>query len=191
MAVQFLSPHPCRFRLRLRAGLVSLLLVGIALGWAALEVMPGWFGRKGLDNTTLPPPIQKLVPFHKPLGEPRPGDWLARFSEPGETYAEYVRGRPVRADSRRRILYIQPVGDFNPTQRKIVQITVDYMRIFFQLSAQVCDDLPLSLIPPRARRISPIGRTPQMLTSYVRDELLKPRLPRDAVALIALTASDL
>ena len=54
---------------------------------------------------------------------------------------------------------------------------------FFQLPVRVRDGLPLS--PPQVarRRVHPQGGVPQILTTYVRDELLKPQLPGDAVAL--------
>jgi archaemetzincin len=56
---------------------------------------------------------------------------------------------------------------------------------------RVQEGLPLSVIPKQARRVHPQWGVPQILTSYVRDEVLKPRLPSDAVALIAFTTSDL
>jgi archaemetzincin len=180
------------FRHSLRRLLVVALLaiIGMSSGAAGMQKAKGP-RETGKANTVLPPQFQKLLPLHKPLGKPSPGDWLARHSEPGQTYADYVHGSPVRPAGRRRIIYIQPVGDFNATQRKIVRITADYMGIYFQLPVRVRDDLPLSLIPQRARRVHPQWGVPQILTAYVRDELLKPRLPDDAVALIAFTASDL
>ncbi len=170
-----------RFQFSLRSLLVLAVVIALPGSWMAAEIR----------QANLPPQFQRLVPLHKPLGKPNPNDWLARHSEPGETYADYVKGNPVRPDDRRRVIYIQPVGDFSPTQRKIVRITADYMGIFFQLPVRVRDGLPLSRIPERARRVHPQGGVPQILTTYVRDELLKPQLPGDAVALIAFTASDL
>lgn len=169
----------------------SLLVVGVPLGWAALKLMRSQTIQERLGSSALPAPFQRLAGFHKPLGEPGPNDWLARYSEPGETYADYVNSSPVRPDDRRRVIYIQPLGDFSPMQRKIVGITADYMGIYFQLPVRVRDDLPMALIPQRARRVHPEWGMPQVLTTYVRDELLKPRLSDDAVALIAFTASDL
>jgi len=143
------------------------------------------------DNSTLPTKFQRLVPLHQPLGKPGPGDWLANHPEPGQTYDQYARSRPVRADQRRRVIYIQPLGDFSPIQRKIVQFTGEFMGIFFQLPVRVRDDLPLSRIPERARRKHPQWGVSQILSTYVLDKVLKPRLPGDGVALIAITTSDL
>ena len=143
------------------------------------------------DNSKLPAEFQRLVPLHRPLGTPRPGDWLTKYAEPGQSYDEYVHGRPIRPDGRRRVIYIQPLGDFNATQRKIVQLTGEFMGIHFQLPVRVQDDLPLSLIPEQARRKHPEWGDSQILTGYVCNKLLKPRLPDDAVALVAFTTSDL
>jgi archaemetzincin len=143
------------------------------------------------DKSMLPPQFRKLVSLHKPLGPPRPGDWLASHEENGQTYTEYVRGRPVRAEGRRRVIYIQPLGDFSPTERKIVDLTAEYMRIFFQLPVRIRGDLSLALIPERARRKHPQWGMSQILSTYVLSDVLRPRLPPDAVAMIALTTSDL
>jgi archaemetzincin len=165
--------------------------MGIGIASTAIEVGSASTAAEKGDVPVPPPPFGKLVPLHTPLGKPKPGDWLARQDESRETYADYVRGRPVRAEGQRRIIYVQPLGEFSPPQRKIVQLTAEYMRGFFQLPVRVRDDLPLSVVPQQARRQHPTWGVHQILTSYVRNELLKPRLPDDAVALIAFTTSDL
>jgi archaemetzincin len=143
------------------------------------------------DNASLPPQFRKLVSLHAPLAAPQPGDWLAIHQEAGQSYKEYITGRPIRAQAPRRVLYIQPLGTFRPSERKIVELTAEYMRIFFQLPVRVRNDLGLAVIPERARRTHPHWGMPQILSTYVLDNVLKPRLPADAVAMIALTTSDL
>jgi archaemetzincin len=144
-----------------------------------------------VDNSTLPPPFRKLTHLHKALGKPGPGDWLANHREDGQTYDEYVLSNPVRPAARRRVIYIQPLGEFTDTQRKIIQLTAEFMGICYQLPVRVRKDLPMSLIPQRARRVHPQWKVPQVLSTYVLKDVLKPRLPADAVAMIAFTASDL
>jgi len=46
-------------------------------------------------------------------------------------------------------------------------------------------------IPARARRVHPAWGDHQILTTYVIERVLKPRKPRDALALLGLTATDL
>ncbi len=65
------------------------------------------------------------------------------------------------------------------------------MEVYFDLQVKVLDELPLSLVPEKARRVHPTWNVPQILTTYVLEEVLAPRLPKDAVASIAFTASDL
>ncbi len=139
----------------------------------------------------LPEPFVRLVPLHRPLGRPAPGDWLAEHPEPGQTYAEYVRSDPVRPERRRRAIYVQPLGDFTPRQRTVVRLAAEYVQAYFSLPVTVREDLPLSLIPAEARRKHPVWKDDQVLSTYVLEKVLFPRLPGDAVAYIAFTTSDL
>jgi archaemetzincin len=135
--------------------------------------------------------IEKLRPLARKLGKPGPNDWLAQHKEAGQTFEEYVASDPTGPTKERRTIYIQPLGDFSPAQRKVVSLTAEFIGLYFSLPVKVQDDLPLSVIPARARRVHPTWGDRQILTTYVLDELLKPKLPKDAVARIAFTASDL
>jgi archaemetzincin len=59
------------------------------------------------------------------------------------------------------------------------------------MEVSIRPNLPLSLVPAKARRVHPKRGNKQILTSFVLDELLRPRLPADAAAYISFTASDL
>ncbi len=135
--------------------------------------------------------IAKLTPLHEKLGKPKPGDWLARFKEPGQTFDEYLRCRPVLPRGKRRTIYIQPLGDLTKTQRKVITLTGEFMGLYYNLPVKTRKDLPLRVIPEKARRTHPTWGGKQILSTYVLDKVLKPRLPNDAAVYIALTASDL
>jgi len=143
------------------------------------------------DRTMLPSKYRKLLPLHAKLGQPRPGDWLDQHDEPGQTFRQYVRGRPVRPTKERGVIYVQPLGDFNRTQRKVIDLTAEFMGIYFDLPVKVGEDLPLRMIPEKARRTHPTWGDKQILSTYVLYDVLRPRLPRDGCVFIALTASDL
>ena len=143
------------------------------------------------DEAMLPSTFKRLLPLHTKLGKPGPRDWLSHHHEPGQTFREYIRSRPVTPDQRRRVIYVQPLGDFTATQRKIITLTAQYMQIYFDLPVKTREDLPLELIPARARRKHPSWGMDQILSTYVLDDVLYPRLPNDAVAYIAFTTSDL
>jgi len=132
-----------------------------------------------------------LRPLHKKLGRPRPGEWLYHHKEPGQTFAQYVRSRPVVPDRRRKVIYVQPLGQFTTAQRKIVDQTAKFIGLYYGLEVKVLKDMPLSLIPARARRTHPSWGDKQILTGYVLENVLRPRLAKDAFASIALTGSDL
>jgi len=74
---------------------------------------------------------------------------------------------------------------------EIVARAADYLGRVYNTRATVCDPLPLSVIPARARRVHPSWGIPQILSGYVIDHVLAPRLPGDAAAMIGFTASDL
>ncbi len=142
-------------------------------------------------ETAAPSPFDRLIPLHRKLGPPAPGEWLAVHAERGQSYRQYVQGDPRKPDRKRRVIYVQPLGDFTRNQREIVQRTAKFMEIYFGLRVKILEDLPLWTIPAKARRVHPTWGDKQILSTYVLDEVLRPRLPDDAVALIAFTASDL
>jgi len=167
------------------------ILLSVGLGMVAATYAIRGCAAERPSTPALPPKYAKLLPLHRRLGPPKPGDWLASHPEPGQTFMAYKRSRPVRPTRTRRTLYVQPLGEFSDTQRKIIERTARYMGIYFNLPVEVSDDLPLSLVPDEARRIHPTWGDRQVLSTFVLRELLPPRMPKDAVAYIAFTTSDL
>ncbi len=162
-----------------------------ALGVLVLAGVVGAADEPDHEKPAIPARFQPLLPLHVPLGKPQPGDWLDQHEEPGQTYPQYVRGRPVRPDRQRRTLYVQPLGDFDPTQQKILDATAEFLSIYFQLPVKIQKAMALDVIPAKARRKHPSWGMPQILTTYVLDDLLRPQLPKDACVELALTTSDL
>ena len=149
-----------------------------------------------IDPTTpdsLKQDIAALGPIHDRLGSPKLGEWLAEHDEPGQSFDEYVHGDPVvvEPEGARRVLYVQPLGELDATERRIVTLASDYLERFFGLAVTMEQDLSLDVIPPEARRTHPQWGVPQISSSFVLDAVLQPRLPADAAALISFTASDL
>ena len=159
-----------------------------AVGWTALQASIGFTAE---DKSVLPPAIRRLAPLHTPLGKPASGDWLDQHKESGQTYKQYVSSKPIRATPARRAISIQPLGRFSDTERKIIGIAAKFEGIFFQLPVEVREDMSLAAIPEKAQRAAPDTGDPQILSTYVLDELLKPALPPNAAVSIAFTGSDL
>ena len=134
---------------------------------------------------------EMLRPLADPLLPPRLGDWLAEHAEPGQTFADYLEARPVRKSERLHTIYLCIVGDFTDAQRRILDLTGDYLAIFFDCPVKVQRQIALDSISARARRTHPSWGDPQVLTGYLLHDVLEPERPADALAYLALTASDL
>ena len=147
-------------------------------------------GRLG-DPRRLLATIERLKPLHQKLGKPKPGDWLDRHDESGQTFRQYLQVRAVTPTGRRTVIYVQPLGEFTEKQRQIVELSAEYLGIYMNRPVKILADLPLSIIPDDARRTHPQWKVKQILTTYVLNDVLKPRLPDDAAAYIAFTAMDL
>jgi archaemetzincin len=152
-----------------------------------------------INASTAPAPDQRvvrlskqkddLVKFFQPMRE-ETGDWLTQHPENGETFEEYVQSGPTLPTPERNTIYIQPVGAFSAEQLKVIRLTADYMRAFFNLHVVLRGPRPLGKVPAGMERVQyPNNR--QIRTSYFIDALLPKLLPENAAALICLTNLDL
>jgi archaemetzincin len=146
--------------------------------------------RSGTEHTH-PELEERLRPLAKALKPPRAGDWLAEHHETGQTFHQYHRAKPVRRSARLSTIYLCPIGDFNADEQRVLNLTNEYLGLFFDCPVVVHRTVPLSAIPAGAKRKHPDWGDHQLLTSYILDDLLLPNRPTDALAYLALTASDL
>jgi archaemetzincin len=171
-----------------------VLLLGSLFGGVGMMVGAGFWQANGEGHapelTAIRAAARKIKPLHARMGKPRAGEWLAEHHEDGQTFDEYLASNPNRPTRRRTTIYIQPLGDFNKLQARLVDDTVDLMSRFFSVPVKKLPPLGLNVIPARARRTHPSWGMKQILSTYVLN-MLKPRRPRDAVAVLALTSSDL
>ena len=133
----------------------------------------------------------KLAPLAQALEKPRPGDWLDKYPEAGQTFAEYLRANPVRRDAQRHTIYLCLLGDFTPEQQRIMDVTRAYLEVYFDAPVKIQRRVPLEQVPDHARRKHPNWGDAQILSTYVLEQLLQPDRPADALAYVAFTASDL
>lgn len=131
-----------------------------------------------------------MRPLYGRQPEPGPGDWLALHDEHGQTFEQYLDVEPRRPDATRQRLYIQPLGELTRGQQALVAKTAEFLSIVYSLEVRMRPTLSLHEVPPNAWRMGS-GGAKQLLTTHVLTTLLAPRLPADAMAFIALTASDL
>lgn len=132
---------------------------------------------------------QALDPLHQTMPKASSGEWLAEHEEKGQTFASYLSIAPVRATKKRTSIYVQPMGTFDKSQQDVFDLTIEFMEIYFGLPIKVLDSISLEVIPDSMQR-EHYGYF-QVNSLYMLAHVLKPNLPDDAVAYIALTNYDL
>jgi archaemetzincin len=149
---------------------------------------------KGKDKkvTELRADIKKIEPFFKPMGKPKPYDWLASHNEPGQTFDEYINSNPTLPTAERKTIYVLPLGKFTAQQKKIIDITSGYLEAFYGLPVKEMPQQDLKHpSDPKDSRTGGYLKGSQIRTGYILDSILTPKLPQDAAAFIALTNEDL
>jgi archaemetzincin len=131
-----------------------------------------------------------VVPFFKPM-HVEDGDWLKSFTENGQTFEEYLNCQPTLPTADRKIIYIQPLGDFTETERRVLQSTAEYMQAFYNLPVKLNSEKKLNKMPAELSRKNPQTRQKQIKTGYFLENLLPKMLPADGAALICFTDFDL
>lgn len=166
---------------------------------AAVAVGAFWFAFGGERNEPVPSPEQltsiraaaaKIKPLHQVKAKPQPGDWLAEHPEAGQTFDQYLKSNPNRPTEKRTTLYLQPLGEFDAEQSRLIEDTEAMMVLFFGVPVKRLPAIGLDIIPDKARRTHPAWKVKQILSTHVLSMLVE-RRPEDAVAVIALTTSDL
>ena len=150
--------------------------------WAAPGPTTSAFYQAAADQ------IRPLFETKKP---PQAGDWLADRKEPGQTFAQYLTTDPNRRTAERSKLCLQPIGDFTAMEASMVGKLKDFMQQFFGMEVVTLAKIGLGKIPNSARRDVPLSGKKQLLTTHLLDKLLLPSRPKDAVAVLAITSSDL
>ncbi len=141
--------------------------------------------------------VTTLEVLHEKLSEPKPGDWLSSHPEPGQTVEQYVKSNPVRPGNRWKTIYLLPIGDFTEAQKKVIVLTGEFLSLYYGVPVKVQKQIKSDVIPAKARREHPswtdaAGRPiKQFLSTYILNDILKPRRPADALVLFGITVTDL
>ncbi|MGC4121380.1 MAG: archaemetzincin [Myxococcales bacterium] len=184
-----------RKRVLLRTvGAAAMAITVTSLAVAASRKAPRPAGIQGaaeLRAEKLEPRFERLKAVHTPKTAPQPGEWLAQFPEPGQSFEEYLARKPLKPTPERRTIYLKPIGTFVGPREKILRATADFTSQFFGLPVKVMEPMAVSEIPAEARRIHPVTEQLQLNTIWVMEHKLMPIVPKDAIALIGLTTVDL
>lgn len=124
-----------------------------------------------------------------PIPSPKPGDWLAVHKEAGQTFDQFLRSEPNQPDTKRRKLYLLPLGEFLPDRSPSLAALQEFAAAFFCLPVET---LPVATLDTSqiTSRINPYTSTRQLLTGDLL-RLLRQRLPADAFCLLGITMEDL
>ncbi len=132
----------------------------------------------------------RLKPLHKKMGPVFDGDWLTMHEEPGQTFQKYLTSDPVLPEGKRRTLYILPIGEFDSEEKHIMALVDTFMGMFFGLPMRTLEGVPLN--PPiEVTRVLIHNEERQVWTTYLLRDVLMPRLPDDAAALLGFTTTDI
>jgi archaemetzincin len=125
----------------------------------------------------------------EPIPKPGPHDWLAVHPEQGQTFDEFTASPPNRPSGSRRIIYLQPLGEFVPDRSPPIEKLREFASGFFAIEVKALPAVSLDKSKFTTRRNPNTGNV-QVLTGGVL-HFLKSRLPADAFCELAITMEDL
>lgn len=134
---------------------------------------------------------RKLKNLHTGLGPVKSGDWLENNLELGQTFNQYANNRHIELTKERGKLYVLPLGEFDENQKKIVELSAEFLGVYYACEVELLETIGLDAIPQQARRVHPSWGVRQINSQHVLHQTLPPLVADDAFALIAFTSSDL
>lgn len=124
-----------------------------------------------------------------PMPMPGPRDWLAKYPEGGQTFADFLRSEPNRLDDQRRLIYLQPIGDFTTEFAPSLEKLREFTETYFTLETKLLPTLTITA-DQVTTRVREGTERPQWLAADLL-KLLEPQLPPDAYCLLGVTLTDL
>lgn len=134
--------------------------------------------------------FEKLAELDISLGDPQSGDWLADHKESGQSFEQYKKLKPLKVTKNADVIYIQPIGEFNTRENKILDLTVEYLELFYGVKTKKLNPISDKIIPENKRRMNEMN-TEQLDASYILDSIMSKVKPKDALVTMGLLAKDL
>lgn len=141
---------------------------------------------------SLPVPLQRALDpgdDFEPVPVPGPGDWLAVHEEEGQTFKEFRKLPRNIPTGKRKVLYLQPLGELTGELWPATKILEEFAEAFFGLEVKVLEARALGKdeFSPRVNGFT--GRRQICAADVLKS--LKKSLPDDAFCLLAITLEDL
>lgn len=133
--------------------------------------------------------VTNLKKNDKKLEPPKEGEWLFSHKEKGQTFKQYISSDTKDTSNLQNTIYLLPIGHFDSIHYRLIIYTKNYLQVFFQRDVKILDVLNDEIIPDSAKRIHD-GHT-QFIAQYILDNVIPQKKPDDALAVMALTESDL
>jgi archaemetzincin len=144
----------------------------------------------GCKEETTTDKLKKLATLDIKLNAPQPGEWLVDHPEKGQTFEQYQNSKPISVNGTQNCIYIQPIGTFSVQQKKVVDLTVEYIHLFFGLKTIQLPVVTDASIPVAYKRF--IDRSNEQLdASYINNDILPKKIPKDGIVIMAITTKDL
>ena len=124
-----------------------------------------------------------------PMPLPGPRDWLAKHPEGGQTFKDFLRSEPNHLDDQRRLIYLQPIGDFDTEFAPSLEKLREFIEAYITLETKLLPTLTIAADQIKTR-IREGTERPQWLASDLL-KILEPQLPPDAYCLLGVTLKDL
>ena len=143
------------------------------------------------STNDLPDSLQRALSIDDfgPIPSPRPGDWLAEHYESGQTFDEFILSDRNIPDEIRKVIYLQPVGQFRQGQSPSLELLRKYAAAYFLLKVEILPAADLRRLN-LTTRLNPYSQNRQILTGDILRHLKK-NLPADAFCVLAITMEDL
>lgn len=125
----------------------------------------------------------------RPKGHPKPGEWLAQHEEKGQSLDDFISSRPNRPGGGRKVIYLQPMGDWCQKRCPPLGALKAYASAFFRQEIAVLPALSLRALAV-TERINPHEGQRQLLTTDIL-RLLAGALPADAFCMLGISMVDL
>lgn len=123
------------------------------------------------------------------LPPPGPRDWRTQFPEKPQNFTGYQASRPQRLGRTRRRVELLPLGDLRERHSGLIEAVSEHIGLWVP-GARV-DVRPAEPVPAEARRGARGPRDQPQLDADALLGRLRRRLPRDALAVVAMTAEDI
>ena len=166
----------------------TILVAGVLLCVSAIAAISAYLQKAGGSIMSIEEKKKIVYERYKDdpwqrLGKPEPGDWLASFPEQGQTFDEYKKEAKNRKTPARFRIYLLPLGKIKDEKPELLEEMREYAGIFFG-----CDTIILSPKPMPQNTYNEERK--QYNGSQILDGLI-PSVPKDALALSAITMQDL